>query len=219
MEDKMIELITKHLGLSFFIGIVVVCLLIFIVWWLRGVYDKLRIVDNLPCQANSAKIDNHISGHTALDVSIARIETAISYMQKSIDSFSQSVQKNNKIIIDPFTQSHSPIAVTEIGLEMMKRINGFGMFNANWERIKKLVEDNASPKNPYDIQQYCIEQAVVFPEKFLQESELNIVKLDAYSTGIPLTSYMRVFAILTRDRYFKEHGIHVSEVDSYSPNE
>lgn len=203
MEDKIIELITQHLGLSFFIGMVVVCLLIFIAWWLRGVYDKLRIVDNLPCQANTAKIDNHISGHGAVDVSIARIETAISYMQKSIDSFSQSVQKNNKIIIDPFTQLRSPISVTDIGLEMMKRINGFDMFNANWERINKIIEENAASKNPYDIQQYCIEQAVVFPHKFLQESELNIAKMDAYSTGIPLTSYMRVFAILTRDRYFR----------------
>lgn len=219
MEDKLVEIITNHLGLSFLIGIVVVGLFIFTVWWMRGIYDKIRAVDKLPCQSNSAKIDNHISEHGAVDVAITRIDTSISYMQRSIDSLSQSLQRNNQIIVDPFTQSHSPIAITTAGVEMMERVSGNQMFEANWSRINQLIEENASSKNPYDIQQFCMEQAVVFPEKFLQPMELNLIKMDAYIMGVPLTSYMRVFAILARDRYFEEHGIDVSEVDKNAPEQ
>ena len=92
------------------------------------------------------------------------------------------------------------------------------MFEVNWERIGTLIEKEAGSKNPYDIQQFCIEQAVVFPEKFLSEEQVNVLKTDAYKMGLPLTSYMNVVAVMARDRYFKEHGIDVSEVDKTAPN-
>ena len=134
-------------------------------------------------------------------------------MQKSIDSLAQSLQSNHKVIADPFTQTHSPLSITEKGHEMIKRIGMDKMFESNWERIKKLIEECSESKNPYDIQQFCMQQAVVFPEKFLSEKQLDTLKTDAYNTGIPLTSYMKVWAVLSRDRYFKENGIDISEVD------
>ena len=134
-------------------------------------------------------------------------------MQKSIDSLAQSLQSNHKVIADPFTQTHSPLSITEKGHEMIKRIGMDKMFESNWERIKKLIEECSESKNPYDIQQFCMQQAVVFPEKFLSEKQLDTLKTDAYNTGIPLTSYMKVLAVLSRDRYFKENGIDISEVD------
>lgn len=72
--------------------------------------------------------------------------------------------------------------------------------------------------NPYDIQQYCIEQAVVFPEKFLLENDLNKIKMDAYNSGNSLTSYMKVVAVLSRDLYFKKYNINLEEVDRNDPN-
>lgn len=192
-----------------------VAALIFLIWWARGVYERVRAIQNLPCKQNTEKIDHHIGKHGEVDVAISKLETSITYMQKSIDSLAQSLQNNNKIIIDPFTQSHSPIAITDQGHEMMKRLSVEQMFEDNWSRIKLLIEQNAASKNPYDIQQYCLEQAIVFPEKFLQPEEIDKLKMDAYEKGLPLTSYMRVMAILARDRYFQEH--HIDVVDKNAP--
>lgn len=218
MEDKLIELVANHFGLSFLIGVVLVGVLIFLIWWARGMYERVRSIEKLPCKSNMEKIDGHIGRHVEVDTAISRLETSITYMQKSIDSLSQSLQNNNKIIIDPFTQSHSPIAITEAGKEMMKRLSIEEMFEGNWLRIRMLIEQNAESKNPYDIQQYCLEQAIVFPEKFLQPEEVDRLKTDAYEKGLPLTSYMRVIAVLARDRYFHEHHIDVNEVDKNDPN-
>lgn len=262
MEDKFIELISEHFGISFFIGVVLVGVVIFLIWWARGVYDKFKSIDKLPCQANSNKIDshinkhgevdvtitrieesinhleekvqnidslpchsnieklnNHINKHSEVDVAITRIETSINYLQKNIESLSQSLQSNNKgIILDPFTQTHSPLSITQAGREMMNRLGVQEMFLKNWERINQLITDHVEQKNPYDIQQFCLEQAVVFPEKFLNEDNLNTIKLDAYEKGVLLASYMRVIAVLARDKYFQEHNIDVSEVDKNDPN-
>nr|DAV78529.1 MAG TPA: hypothetical protein [Caudoviricetes sp.] len=218
MEDRLIELITSHFGLAFFIGIVVVAALIFFIWWARGMYERVCAIKNLPCKLNTEKIDSHIGKHGEVDVAISKLETSINYMQKSIDSLVQSLQNNNKIIIDPFTQSHSPIAITPKGKEMMERLSVEQMFEGNWSRIKSMIEQNADSKNPYDIQQYCLEQAIVFPENFLQPEEIDKLKTDAYEKGLPLTSYMRVIAVLARDKYFHEHNIDVNEVDRNDPN-
>lgn len=108
MEDKLTELISEHLGISFLIGIILVGVVIFLIWWARGMYDKVRAIDSLPCQANTNKLDTHISKHGEVDVAITRIETSINYLQKNIESLSQSLQNNNKgLILDPFTQTHS----------------------------------------------------------------------------------------------------------------
>ncbi len=51
----------------------------------------------------------------------------------------------------------------------------------------------------------------MFPEKFVTEGELDKIKVDAYKTGDMLLSYMKVFAVLARDRYFVENGIEVED--------
>lgn len=50
---------------------------------------------------------------------------------------------------------------------------------------------------------------MIFPERFLQEEDINILKMDAYKNGDILQSYMRIIAIIIRDRYFKEHNINI----------
>ena len=141
--------------------------------------------------------------YTGIEQRLINIETDINYMQKIIDSLSQLLQS-----------SHS---ITDKGYEMIRRIGLDAMFESNWNRIRNLIEEESESKNPYDIQQFCMQQSVVFPEKFLDEKQLNLLKTDAYNTGIPLTSYMKVLAVLSRDRYFKEYGIDVSEVDINTP--
>ena len=111
------------------------------------------------------------------------------------------------LIKDGFTQTHSPLSITDKGWEMIHRLGVDKMFENNWTRIKSLITENVEHKNAYDINNFCIEQAVVYPEKFLSESETAVLKDDAYQNGDTLASYMKVIAVLARDRYFKETGL------------
>lgn len=88
-----------------------------------------------------------------------------------------------------------------------RRVGMQAMFDENWERIRPLIDECVSDKNPYDIDQFCQEQSVVFPEKFLKKNQLDVLKADAYREGLTLTSYMRVIAVLSRDRYLEIHGM------------
>ncbi|WFE85007.1 hypothetical protein [Parabacteroides chongii] len=101
---------------------------------------------------------------------------------------------------------------------MIERLEVDKMFERNWERINSFIEDNASSKNPYDIQEFLIQQAVVYPEKFLQSDEIDKIKIDAYNTGVNIVPYMKVIAVLARDKYFSEHNILVEEVDKHNPS-
>lgn len=240
MNELLANLMKDNFGLSFLIGLILVSALIFLIWWARGMYDRVKNMDNLPCSAHTQKlealstilakleglpcadhklkIESQTDKHTNIETSISRIDTSISFMQKNIESLTQSLQRNKGIITDPFTQTHSPLSITAVGYEMVNKLGIYEMFDNNWMRIKFLIEENAQSKNPYDIQQFCIEQAVVFPEKFLKEEELAKIKLDAYNSGSSLTSYMKVIAVMARDRYFEEKGINVTDVDIYDPN-
>lgn len=217
MEDKFVDIIVEHLGLAFFVGVLLVGCLIFLVWWCRGIYEKVKSMDKLPCNENREKINLHSERHNETSQAIARIEATLGFMQKSIDSLAKSIQKENKLIIDPYTKSHSPLSITEAGREMMDRLGVDDMFEKNWPRIEAFIEDKLEYKNPYDIQEFLIQQAVVYPEKFLQIDEIDKIKLDAYNTGVDIVPYMKVIAILARDRYFAEHNILVEDVDKHDP--
>lgn len=237
MENIVIDFIKEHLGIAFLLAVVVVVGFIYLIWWTCTIYQKIKKVETLPCDRyndklekmsaisakieglpcleHGSKIDNQTEKHNNLEVSITQVNTSIIYMQKSIDSLTQSLQNNNKLILDPFTQTHSPLQITEQGREMIERVGILEMFENNWEKINLIIKDNCNSMNPYDIQQFLIEQAIVFPEKFLSLKELDKIKNDAYSKGISLTSYMKVIAVMSRDRYFEENEIDINDVDKY----
>lgn len=212
MEEILNNLIREHFGAAVTVILVVLAMLIFIVWNAAIIYMRVK---KLPCDNNTSKIDDIIS-HTAMpcdrhqhnieenNKAVARIDTTLLYLEKTVDSY----RNQNKTLI--YTQNHSPLSITEAGRKMIERLGIKAMFDANWQRIKALI-DALGSKNPYDIDQFCIRQAFVFPEKFVTEGELDKIKVDAYKTGDMLLSYMKVFAVLARDRYFVENGIEVED--------
>lgn len=144
---------------------------------------------------------------------MTRVETSVEYLQKSLDSLTKGLQGNKGIIIDPYSLNHSPLSITPKGREMMQRLGVEEMFERNWERIDRYIDENVKDKNAYDVDQFCLEQAVVFPERFLAKEEVNVLKDDAYKEGLSLTSYMRVIAVLARDKYLGVHNIEVPKTE------
>lgn len=240
IQEKFSKLLEENFGEVFatcvFITAVILTSFIWLVIWLYKVYHLKKDVEKLPCKEHTSKLErvvavetrinslpcaehmeqirHHAEDHTSVVSRLSSIDTTLTYLQKGIDGLNQSLQKGSGIVIDSYTRSHSPLAITEQGYEMIERMGIQEMFKANWSRINSLIQSE-NLQNPYDIQQFCIQQAVVFPEKFLSDEELNKIKLDAYNTGNPLQSYMKVIAVMARDRFFDENDIDVAEVDQH----
>ncbi|ATV37887.1 hypothetical protein CTI16_01045 [Prevotella intermedia] len=226
MEELLNDLIRQHFAASVIVILITIIALIILVWFVATMYNKIK---NTPCDTHNKKLDelnNAISMRQAFpcethqasisehDKIVSKISVQLEYLTKSIDAAMRTFQKNN-IQVDNFTQSQSPIKITDKGNEMIKRVGLNDMFENNWDRVKILYDASLKGMNPYDIQQFFIYEAVVFPDKFLGELEINTLKIDAYNEGIELASYMRVIAVLARDRYFKENGIDVNEIEKY----
>ncbi len=226
MEELLNDLIRQHLAAAIIVIIIAVIALVVIIWIASAIYNKVK---NIPCDTHDKKLDElnraismrqafpceaHQASISEHDKSVSKIIMQLEYLTKSIDSAMRTFQKNN-IQVDTFTQSQSPIKITPKGYEMVARVGLEDMFVQNWDRIKTLYDGNLQGMNPYDIQQFFIREAIVFPEKFLTDVEISKLKIDAYNEGIDLSSYMRVVAVLARDRYFTENGIDVSEIEKY----
>ena len=113
-----------------------------------------------------------------------------------------------QLTTDPYAVSHSPLALTEKGIEKVKYLGINNMIDKKWNDISYLISNNIKSKNPYDIQQFCLEQCLLFPEKFLEVDDLDKLKLDAYNEGINIDPYMRIIAILSFEKFKQDNSDH-----------
>lgn len=199
MEDVINEFIKEHFGLSVIIITAVIIGIISITWWCANIYSKVKKIDSLPCDNHKNKMSEH-------DKAVTSLNTSVTYLAKEIDTAMRMFQQQN-IKTDGFTQTKSPLSITDEGKEMIKRLGVDKMFESNWPRIRELINTEVKDKNAYDIDAFCVQQAVVFPEKFLSENEISVLKDDAFKNGLTLTSYMKVIAVLSRERYIQENHI------------
>ena len=112
-----------------------------------------------------------------------------------------------KLITDPYTASHSPLALTDTGIKKAKDLGIYDMIDKKWNDISNLISENIKSGNPYDVQQFCIEQCLLFPDKFLEDGDLDKLKLDAYNEGINIDSYMRIVAVLLHEKFSRTSDI------------
>jgi len=120
-------------------------------------------------------------------------------------------------IRDTTVKKKSPISLTDIGSEIAKSNNLSTMIEGNWNKIKETLK-NAKTKNPYDLQQFCMEKTFVEPENFFSDKDIDRLKIIAYNSGMPLLSITRIVGVIIRDKYFSENGIELTEVDVFDPN-
>lgn len=217
------NLVREHFTTSLIVVLVVIVSLVLLVWKLASLWYKINNLpcDNhteklgelqrknfdkseLPCKTHSEKIEKHSE-------SVSRIDTTLTFLTKSIEEMNSQLQKMNNTV--PFTQQHSPLRISERGWEVVKKLGMDKMFVNNWDRIKQFIDDEVESKNAYDINEFCIKYAVVFPEKFLQPEEVNVLKNDAYIQGLTLMEYMKIIAVMARDKYFEENNINIEEID------
>jgi dsDNA-specific endonuclease/ATPase MutS2 len=113
---------------------------------------------------------------------------------------------------DALSKKKSPLSFTDLGKEIAKSNDLDAMIANNWLKINTVLQD-LKTKNPYDIQEFCLETAFVEPEKFFSPNDFDKLKSVSYKTGNTLISITRLMGILIRDRYFNENGIDADDVD------
>jgi hypothetical protein len=102
-------------------------------------------------------------------------------------------------------------------LERIRELGIDKMLNDKWASISSYISEKTVSKNPYDIQQACIDEALLNPAQFLTEEEIDRLKLEAYKEGAIIQAYLRIIALCVRDRYFKEQNISLSDIDKHDP--
>lgn len=224
MEKLFNEWVVKHFGLSFVIFCAIIVGIIVLTVWCCKVWYKIKKIDELPCSEHKDDITEikgkvfqkeelpcsiHQQKLSEHGESLARLETSVEFITRNIDAFAQETQRATAD--RKFTQLHSPLSITDSGWNKVHTLGIDAMFNNNWTRIKELIDNGVKDKNAYDIDRFCLEQAVVFPEKFLSADDILVLKDDAFKEGLTLTSYMKIIAVLSRDRYFETIGLSVEK--------
>lgn len=143
---------------------------------------------------------------------IKGIQRDLSYLVGSIE-----VLKNHGYRQSP-VEAHSPLSPNEIGEQIIKELDLNDIIARNSDKIMSYLNANIGSKNPYDIQQYCIETASVDLGQFFSESDVNIVKKYAFNHGRILFYYGSLIGVLIRDLYFQRNNIDLDEVDKCDPN-
>ena len=197
MEEAINEFVINNFGLSVFIMVLILVAVSSLSIWFYKIHEKVNSIDKLPCEKHMDMITRH-------ERSMTKVETSISFLIKEIESLARMLNNNKG-----FTKTMSPLSITEEGYKMINRLGLDKMFSRNWRRIDDLITLDCEEKTAYDINNFCIEQAVVFPEKFLEDDDIDKLKEDAYKNGLDLSAYMKVVAVMSRDKYFKEHGIDI----------
>lgn len=220
METLINNFVSEHLATFVFACIVFLTIFAIALWFVysylqfkksvkceehsQKIENLGKISYDLPCKIHSEKIENH-------SVSVSRIDATLSFLTKSIEEMNSQLRQMNNL--NPMTQQHSPLSITPHGWEVVKKLGIDKMFSNNWGRIKQYIDNEVENKNAYDINEFCIKYAVVYPEKFLQPNEIDVLKNDAYVQGITLMEYMKIIAVMARDKYFKESNIKVEDIE------
>lgn len=152
-----------------------------------------------------------VKAYEKTDKSIDDIRKDLSYIKGTLDLLTKNAENS-------LAKAHSPISLTDKGKEIADELNIDFIIDNNWQRIKSNLDSKVKNKNPYDIQQYCRETAAVEPEAFFTNEEVLLLKKEAYNKGLNFITLSIVPALRIRDRYMKEKGISIEDIDKHDPN-
>lgn len=200
--------IAKELfGIGSAIWMLVIIIVGTLCWRGRGLYGKLAKIDNLPCKEHERALAERQKQAHDIDVKLAKIDTELVNLSRMITMFAMPPTNPN---LAPLTQSQSPISLTNEGKEVDVKLGIADAVNSNWEYIKTLGDNKVTP---YDIQESFIKAFLLYPEVYFSTTFMNRVKFDAFMSGRSLVEYMRIAAIIARDRFFKENNLDLASID------
>lgn len=147
-----------------------------------------------------------------LEKDVEKITTKAEALRSDVDKMTIAVGSLEKNIdkLSGYSQSHSPISLTEKG---QKVIDDSG-FSQIFENIKEdLLNDleNQNPRSQYDAQ----EKARMMLGSMTDDKRFRSVEKWAYENGEDFAQILRAGAIPLRDYYFEKHPEIVDPKEQY----
>ena len=148
------------------------------------------------------QLDEKVDG---LDVRIGTIETILTRIVSLLD-------KDNKHGLHIPLRKTSPLHLSKYGEDIAKNINADAL-------VKKYAHNIDIPAglNPYEIQQACFEYARGNLMNAVSEKEKEVIQINAYKSGDPVSFALEVMGVLFRDYWFKKQGIDADDADNHDP--
>lgn len=139
------------------------------------------------------KIDKHIKESSEIHIEIS----------KRLGRIEGYLGLGGKLIFDK-----SPLALSERGEKVVEGIDAQAAVDEVWDKILKEIANRKITKdsNGYDIQEACFDIGSDYM-KLINEARQEATKNYALKEGYKIFEFGGVYAILIRDRYFKENGI------------
>jgi hypothetical protein len=157
------------------------------------------------------------SDHGTISKSILKIEAHIDESRRDLSYLKGSMDILRQPGIPALVQSHSPISLNQLGASIAEELQVEKVIDRNWNIIFKVLESGVCDKNAYDIQQFILDQIATDPEKFIDKDGLVELKKYAFNKGLPLQYYTPVYGVIIRDKYLKQKGIPIDEIDKHDP--
>ena len=187
-----------------------------LLWLAAWVYGKVKDVmhDHADLKRENGALTKTFSARCdKLEHDLYHIKEDVSYVKGMLNLI---IDRSGK---DDLLQAHSPLSLTEKGRKTAEEMGAERIIATNWEsRILPKMNAELPGKNPYDIQQYCLERVPVAPESFFSAEDLDAIKLYAFRKGLPLFSCLKVVGVMIRDAYLRAKNIAVEDIDKHAPS-
>ncbi len=136
---------------------------------------------------------------------------------KTIKNDLSNVSATVKLLYDIRTiQTNSPISLSELGQTISSDLFLSTKVDNYWDQIKPIIASK-NPSNPYDVQTIALDNAKLFFDKFFDANEKDVLKTYAYQKGLNVLQIYPIIGVHTRDRYLREEGMKVDDIDTYAP--
>ena len=114
--------------------------------------------------------------------------------------------------------SHSPLALTPLGHDVVQAIDAESLFAKYRNRLFEFVQARCPQgANAYDIQVAAMNIAKTDFPSMLNADEVNLLKQTAYDKGMLYEDILPVFGIMLRDKVLSDRNIPVVDVDRHDP--
>jgi hypothetical protein len=205
---ELIKQLLQHPAGSFGFVFSLLTLSFFLVYWITKKVTEIK--------ASHDKIESSVDGvYKRIDVRVDKIESHIDNIRKDISFLKAMIDVFQSIPIKYVAKRESPVSLTDLGKEISEKLKAEEMVSKNWDKIFNDLELNVGDKNAYDIQKYCLETSIINLSKFINESDVDSIKMHAFNEGNPLAFYAPIFAIIIRDKYLEIKEIDVLEIDKH----
>lgn len=149
-------------------------------------------------------------GNENIKTELTEIKKLLQDIAKRIDCIEEEIRKEqneqSSEEIHPQLSDCSErkaLRITTKGDEVAKQLGIYTMVDRNYSQIKEMLcaEDFT---HVYDAWQFIRKQVTVYPEKFITDCGVTILKNEAYRKDIPLMEYTNIVAVIVRDKYVEE---------------